>query len=168
MTSSVSWPSSPLAAPVRPSRADPSPAGLVAGDAEGDLAHDLVGEGHGAGVEAAGPDVAVEALQLAGLEEGLAAGHVDGDVDDALGALAGPVPGRQDLHGPTLAVVHTGVQVGRHPVDHGPHGVELEVHLGDPVLDHRVIGERAPLDADRGLRLAASTASSNARSAIPT
>ena len=128
-----------------------SPARPIAADSEGRLADDLVGERHGAGMETARPDVAVETFELAGLEHRLSTGDIDGDVDHALGTLGGAPLGGQDLHRPTLAVVDASREVGRQAIDDRPHRVELEVHLADAVLDHRVIGERSARDPDRRL-----------------
>src|SRR5690606_30354965 len=134
---------SPHASPARSLREDP----------EGGLADQLVGQRVVRRVEAAAADVAVEPLELVALEHPGAAGHVEGDVDDPLRPLDDRPLGGVELRHPLLAVVDAGRPLLDEAVEDRRGGLAGQVHLGHLVLDHRVVGVRAPLDGHRGLAL---------------
>src|SRR5712691_3044061 len=90
-------------------------------------------------MEDTGANVAIHPFELAPFEHAAAAGDVEREVDDALGAFHGLVLCRHQLGGPEPAVVDAVRPVVGHAFGVGGDAVELDGHVRDLPLDHRVV-----------------------------
>ena len=93
--------------------------------------------------------VAEELLHPVALEDPAAAGQVEGGVDDAPGAGDRDVLGSDDLDRPVGSVVDARRPLVERAIEQRAGRLERHPHLGDVVLDVRVVGHRSR-ERDRG------------------
>ena len=118
-------------------------------------------------MEAAAASVTEQALQLAAFEHPGASRHFHRKVHDFPGRLDGVVLGRNDLRGPSPAMIDTVRRVFRLPAPDADDRVEGQHHLRNRMMDLWVIGHAAA-DPERGLALfSPGNARSIARHATP-
>jgi hypothetical protein len=129
-----------------------SPPWLFVGvDAEAELADEFVGEQRVGGVDAAEAGVAEELLDAAALEDAGPSGEVEGGVDDGERAGDDVVLAGNDLGRPVTSVIDATRPVVAHPVEVGGDRLEVDAHLGDVVLDLRVVDDPFVLIAPPGV-----------------